>query len=339
MLIDKYLKQIEQKEILEVFDNIFTMAQESNRNKEFYDILKDSKAQALREDIRGKELEAFVAPLIKLLDFKELESDISKEEREIEREIWDNYELKVKREAFRSTLNFMFKSFILESRKNNANDLFIQKIREKQKEAYKLAYDKEKVNEVIDNLRLEAGNEQYRLNPNQIITKEKFDTLLDSIIKAQEEHNITINQYNSGDFNDDKSSLWSEIFTLKSEAINTNTTQDIIDLILLDLNKKKDRIIKRLVLNRDIKEQKKRLEEESFKEYIDSLNDRQLSIRKQFLEFGEQFRGKYKKEFWEEFNKEKRLAIENSITDEEIRSIFNKINSFSIKYIKSDKEA
>lgn len=327
-LLEKYIKQEKQKEIIEAFDAIFKLAVEANRNREYWEAFKSTKYEALNRDIRGKDLEKFISPLIDALDDKNLESSISKEDREAEKAIWENYELKVKREALKSKLNYMFKQFIVDSRNNNANDLFIQKIKEKQKECYKLAYSVDKIDAELKELKIELFKNEYQLNANQKAIKAKFDKLIDDLIKIQEINNISINQYNSGTYGDDSNSLWTEIFELKKESISMDINNSILENVIRDLHHKIEKTIQRITLNRDIKEEKRKIEAESFENYIESLSPRQLEIRNKFLDFQKQFVGEYNKEFWENaVFPLKKEAIENEVDDEKLQDCFRRIQN------------
>lgn len=104
---------------------------------------------------------------------------------------------------------------------------------------------------------------ENQLNANQIETQKKFDNLIDGLIKAQEINKITINAYNSGDYGDKDSSLWTQIFSLRKGAIKQNLSQDIIDLIIADCNRNIESTIKRLIYSKEVQELKKKVELEA----------------------------------------------------------------------------
>lgn len=261
--LNQYIKQAEQKDIIEAFDELYKIALESNRNKEWWDTFKTTKIEALNEDLRGEELEKFIAPLYATLNDDSLKSALTKEEKESNSKIWDNVELKIQREAHKEQLNARFKDFFIEARKAFCNDEFIEQISKRKFECYKHAFGLKEIDREIQSLRGIMHEPQNQLNPNQKETQRKFDELIDGLIKSQELHKITINAYNSGDYGDKDSSLWTQIFALRKDAIKRNASQDIIDMIIDDCNMHIESTIERLLYNKKVQEAKKKVDAEA----------------------------------------------------------------------------
>ncbi len=333
-ILDKYIKQEAQKDIIAEFNMLAELALDSNRNKEYWDEFNKARQEALDKNIHGDELQALLTPFINALDNDNLASPISKEEKERESNIWNNKDLIVKREAMKSTLHYMIKKFILHARNNNANNKFIELIRKKQQEAYKLAFDIEAINTMLISLESKLHDTEYQLNSNQKITKEKFDNIIKHLHESCKQEHITINQYNSGEYNNEDSSLWSEIFNLKNEAINQDVKQAIVECIIADINKKIHNTIRKITLSRDIKEQKNLIQRQLKDDYIAKLTPRQKEIRERFLTFQQAFIGKCNKEFWDILFNKRRIAIDNEYNDNKINEICNDLEDIALKHIK-----
>lgn len=336
--LNQYIKQAEQKDIIESFDELYKIALESNRNKEWWDTFKTTKIEALNMDLRGEELEKFIAPLYATLNDDSLKSALTKEQKEANSEIWNNAELKIQREAIKAQLNRRFKDFFIEARKQFCNDEFIEQIANCKFECYKHAFGLKEIDREIQSLRSIMHEAENQLNANQIETQKKFDKLIDGLIKAQEINKITINAYNSGDYGDKDSSLWTQIFSLRKGAIKQNLSQDIIDLIIADCNRNIESTIKRLIYNKELNEAKKQVGAEAREIYINGLNDRQREIHIAFDNIKSQYVGKQNGKFWlEVFTPIKRSAIAFESNDEELKRYFAEIQQKSIdsKYLKN----
>lgn len=336
--LNQYIKQLEQKDIIERFDELYKIALESNRNKEWWDSFKVTKAEALSRDLRGEELERFITPLYDTLNDDKLKSNFTKEEKEANREIWENEDLKIQREAHQSQLNRRFRAFFTEARKSFCNDDFIEQIANRRYECYKHAFGLEEIDREIKSLRAIMHEPQNQLNSNQKITKNKFDAIIDSLIQAQESNEITINSYNSGDYGDSNSSLWTQIFTLEKDAIKNNVSQEIVDMIIADCKQTIESTIKRLIYKKELKEAKKQVNAEARDIYINGLNDRQREIHIAFDDIKSQYIGKQNGKFWlEVFAPIKRSAIAFESNDEELKRYFAEIQQKSTdsKYLKN----
>lgn len=272
------------------------------------------------------------------MDNDELSSLISREDKEKERAIWEDKDLKIKREATKNELNFAFKNFILKARREYANEDFIAKVRKIQKEYYKLAKGVAEIHAKIKELESQILLSENQLNPNQKQTKDKFDELISTTSQLCQEHNITINQYNSGAYKEDNS-LWNMIFENSNVAIIKDISQDIVDKVILALIQKRDRIIEDILFKRSVKETKKAVQEESFEIYYNNLTPRAKEIREKFISFQEPLKNKYNKDFWENVvAKARREAMEREIDDEELDSIFKMIEreTNNPKYLKAN---
>lgn len=145
-------------------------------------------------------------------------------------------------------------------------------------------------------------------------------------MKHKKTNDITINAYNSGDYNDKDSSLWTQIFDLKNGAINNNIEQEIVDEIIADCERSVKNVIKRLIHAKEVKEMKKEVNLEARQEWIDSLSDRQKAIYNEFCEIQGKYAGKYNKAFWDEVIKPLRdSAIALEVSDETLNEYFRKI--------------
>ncbi len=340
--LNQYIKQVAQKEIIESFDEIYKIAIESNRNREWWDSFKVMKVEALNRDLKGEELEKFIAPLYNTLNDDSLKSALTKEERDKNKEIWDNEELKIKRESHKSQLNLRFKKFFSEARKAYCNDEFIEQIANRRFECYKQAFGLKEIDKEIDALRGVMLESHNQLNPNQKQTKDKFDKVINDLIKAQEENEITINAFNSGDYNDKNSSLWTQIFALEKGAIKDDVNQEIVDMIIADCERIGKETIKRIAHNKEVAKAKKAVNEEARQIYIDELNDRQRLIFMAFDEILIQYQGKHNKAFWDEVIKPlKEMALAMESSDEELHRFFAEIETKSkdAKYAKKDTQS
>lgn len=335
--LNQYIKQATQKEIIESFDELYKTAIQSNRNREWWDSFKVMKIEALNRDLRGEALEKFLAPLYNTLNDDSLKSAITKEEREANKEIWDNEDMKIKRESHKSQLNLRFKKFFSEARKAYCNDEFIEQIANRRFECYKHAFGLKEIDREIEALRGVMLEPHNQLDLNQMEIKDKFDKVINDLIKAQEDNEITINGFNSGDYGDSSSSLWTQIFALKKGAIEKNLSQEIVDTIINDCERSGKEIIKRIIHNKEVIKAKKAVSEESRQIYIDELNDRQRFIFMAFDEILIQYQGKHNKAFWDEVIKPlKKMAIAMESNDEELQRFFEeiKIKSKDPKYAK-----
>lgn len=327
----KYYKQFEETEILNTFNELYKLSYEASKNKEFYELLKQSKIQALEENIKGEALIKFVKPLYEAISNEALMiSLVSKEDKAL----WNNKELKVKREALKGELNYLFKKLIIFARDNNANEKFIDEINSIQKECFKKALDLKEIHVKINELKKQVLEPQNQLNENQKLTKIQFDDLINNLVKECESENIIINQYNSGEYNNIDSSLWSEIFNLKTECINENTPQHIVTLIINDLNTKKDKLIQKILFKRNVKEQKEEIKKQAMEIFLETLSPRQREIREAFNKFQEPLKNKYSKEFWNILKEKRYKAISEEINDNKLQTIFKEleIEALNTKY-------
>lgn len=260
-LVEQALVEEKQSEIIEVFDNLFRLGYETNRNKEFYDSLKAAKKEALERNMRGAELSAFVEPLFKALDNAELESKFTKEQKAQDRAIWEDEKLKVKRAALKNDLNAAFRNLVIKARNNYANEAFITKIRETQRHCHKFALGIREIQAEISELEPQITLAENQLNANQKLTKDKFDAFIKQLSEECEENSLTINQFNSGNYKD--ISLWNEIFFNYDEAIAKDIPQHIVDKVITQLSARKDRVIENILFWRKVKEIKKQMSDEN----------------------------------------------------------------------------
>lgn len=334
--LNQYIKQVAQKEIVESFDELYKIAIKSNRNREWWDSFKVMKVEALNMDLKGEELEKFLAPLYNTLNDDSLKSALTKEEREANKEIWENEEMKIKRESHKSQLNLRFKRFFNEARKAYCNDGFIEQIANRRFECYKHAFGLKEIDKEIDALRGVMLESHNQLNPNQKQTKDKFDKVINDLIKAQEDNEIIINGFNSGDYGDSNSSLWTQIFALEKGAIKDDVNQEVVDTIITDCEHSAKNVIKRLIHAKEVKEMKKEVNLEARQEWIDSLTEQQKLIRIAF----EDVKSKYTKQnkaFWDEvFVPLKRKAIADEVNDFTLSGYLDEIDmkSHETKYQK-----
>ncbi len=337
--LNQYIKQVAQKEIVESFDELYKIAIKSNRNKEWWDSFKVMKVEALNRDLKGEELEKFLALLYNTLNDDSLKSALTKEEREANKEIWENEEMKIKRESHKSQLNLRFKRFFNEARKAYCNDGFIEQIANRRFECYKHAFGLKEIDKEIDALRGVMLESHNQLNPNQKQTKDKFDKVINDLIKAQEDNEIIINGFNSGDYGDSNSSLWTQIFELRNGAIKENLAQDIVDIIITDCQSNADNIIKRILYNKEVREAKRAVNAEAKEIYLDSFTDRQRAIWNTFDDIKSNYIGKQNAKFWKEvFTPIKNMAIAMESSDEEIDAYLKEIKQKSLdsKYLKTE---
>ncbi len=332
--LQTYIKRNAQKDIIARFDELYEMGLEANRNKEWWDTFFATKTEALIRDLRCADLDKFLEPLYNTLNDDSLKSAFSKEQREANSAIWDNEEMKIKREAHKGQLNFRFRKFMKEARESNCNDEFIEQIKARQFECFKHAFGLAEIDREIEALRKTMLESRNQLNDNQKLTKSKFDKVIDDLIEAQKTNDITINAYNSGDYNNKDSSLWTQIFDLKNGAINNNIEQEIVDEIIADCERSAKNVIKRLIHAKEVKEMKKEVNLEARQEWIDSLTEQQKLIRIAF----EDVKSKYTKQnkaFWDEvFIPLKRKAIADEVNDFTLSGYLDEIDmkSHETKY-------
>ena len=326
--LQTYIKRNAQKDIIARFDDLFKLAVESNRNKEWWETFRATKTEALIKDLRGENLDNFIAPLYETLNDDSLKSMFSKEQREANSAIWDNEEMKIKREAHKNQLHLRFRNFVREAREADCNDDFIEQIANRRYECYKHAFGLAEIDREIEVLRSNMLEPHNQLNDNQKLTKAKFDKVIDDLIRAQDENDIIINGYNSGNYNDSSSSLWTQIFTLEKEAISQNIEQEIVDEIIADCERSAKNVIKRLIRAKEVQAMKKEVNAESYKQWMDSLSQRQRMILIAFDDVAQKYIGKQNAMFWEEvFRPLKRNAVNLQSSDEELNEIFNEIET------------
>ena len=337
--LNQYIKQNTQKDIIARFDELYEMGLEANRNKEWWDTFFATKTEALIKDLRCADLDKFLEPLYNTLNDDSLKSAFSKEQREANSAIWDNEEMKIKREAHKGQLNLRFRKFIREARESNCNDEFIEQIKARQFECFKHAFGLAEIDREIEALRKIMLESHNQLNPNQKLTKSKFDKIINDLIEAQEDNEIIINGFNSGDYGDSNSSLWTQIFALEKGAIKDDVNQEVVDTIIADCEHSGKDAIKRIVHNKEVAKAKKAVNEEARQIYIDGLNDRQRLIFIAFDEILIKYQGKHNKAFWDEVIKPlKEMALAMESSDEELHRFFAEIETKSKdeKYAKKD---
>ena len=324
--LNQYIKQNAQKDIIARFDELYEMGLEANRNKEWWDTFFATKTEALIRDLRCADLDKFLEPLYNTLNDDNLKSAFSKEQREANSAIWDNEEMKIKREAHKGQLNFRFRKFMKEARESNCNDEFIEQIKARQFECFKHAFGLAEIDREIEALRKTMLESRNQLNDNQKLTKSKFDKIINDLIEAQKANDIAINVYNSGDYNDKDSSLWTQIFELKNGAISNDVEQEIVDTIIADFERTSENLIKKLLRDKEISAMKKAVNLEARQEWLNSLSDRQKAIYNEFCEIQGKYAGKYNKAFWDEVIKPLRdSAIALEVSDETLNEYFRKI--------------
>ena len=324
--LQTYIKRNAQKDIIARFDDLFKLAVESNRNKEWWETFRATKAEALIKDLRGENLDNFIAPLYETLNDDSLKSMFSKEQREANSAIWDNEEMKIKREAHKNQLHLRFRNFVREAREADCNDGFIEQIANRRFECYKHAFGLTEIDREIEALRNIMLEPYNQLNDNQKRTKAKFDKVVNDLVEAQDDNDIIINAYNSGNYNDSSSSLWSQIFELKKGAIAQDLSQEIVDEIIADCERSAKNVIKRLIHAKEVQAMKKEVNAESYNQWKESLSERQKMIMIAFDDIAQKYIGKQNAMFWEEvFKPLKRNAINLQSNDDELNEIFEQI--------------
>lgn len=337
--LNQYIKQVAQKDIVESFDELYKIAIESNRNREWWDSFKVMKVEALNRDLKGEELEQFLAPLYDTLNDDSLKSALTKEEREANKEIWENEEMKIKRESTKSQLNLRFKKFFSEARKAYCNDEFIEQIANRKFECYKHAFGLKEIDREIDALRGVMLESHNQLNDNQKQTKDKFDKVINDLIKAQESNEITINGFNSGDYGDSNSSLWTQIFALEKGAIKDDVNQEVVDTIIADCERNAEYKIKDLIHKKEVAKARKEVNAEARQIYIEGLTDKQRKIWFLFDDIASKYVGKHNGAFWNEiFYPLKNTAIAMESSDDELKRYFEELEfkAKDSKYAKKD---
>ncbi|RAX56562.1 hypothetical protein CCZ01_09145 [Helicobacter monodelphidis] len=317
-------KQLEHKEIREAINDLYKAGYESNRNAEFYANLKQAEEQCLKQNLKGEALQAYLAPFYNALSDSALESSFGKEEREQNKQIWENKELQAKRVAYRGQLNREFADFRKFARQNGANDHFMEQVKYAQKECYRLACDLPHIKEAIAELSKMLQYPEFQMTANQKEISLKFDNLIQNIRQQGESEQAKL----SPDF-------WQDIFTAKQQLQSEEAKAELVDSTIQHIQNYADKIFANRAFRQEVTAQKAIIQEQSKQEYINSLTDPQKETRIKFLNFIETFKGKHNKAFWDEIvAPAKKEAIENALQGKDLQSLFERIQqeSFNPKY-------